>query len=310
MPTAQTQTQLLQSSESDIECDNLKLIKKISNSRFPIYTAYNASTGSYVALKIFKEEGERIENFFNNEARGFFLSHPNVISIVDAVRGQQLSNNDEVCNVSYIVMEHALCDFLSMIEFSEFTYDEKFVRTYFRQLVEGLKYLHSQGVYHMDLKHENLLLGQDYKLKICDFDVSYSTKDSKMMGDGTLGYRAPEVKEGKCERPDLSDIYSLGIVLFGMRMGHLPFTENPGCEIYTSLKEKPEDFWSFHQKSIKSNISDGFKEVFAMMVKSVPKERASILAIKKTSWYNGPVYSANESKAMMSKILGNKAKLL
>jgi len=75
--------------------------------------------------------------------------------------------------------------------------DKKLCRTFFHQLIDGIEYLHSQNLAHMDLKLENLVLGDDFKLKIIDFDLAISLTDEKndqYGGAGTKNYRAPEVR--------------------------------------------------------------------------------------------------------------------
>ena len=77
---------------------------------------------------------------------------------------------------------------------------KKLARTYFRQLIDGLEYLHSQGVRHLDLKLENLLIGDDYQLKIIDFDLSYMSGDTQILTRGSKFYRAPELRASQCRK--------------------------------------------------------------------------------------------------------------
>src|SRR5690606_5457236 len=127
---------------------------------------------------------------------------------------------------SYILMERALCDFFEVINSKVLTQDEKLVRTYFHQFVEGLEYLHSQGIAHLDLKPDNLLFGEDHKLKIADFDLSYICGDDSIRGKGTINFRAPEIKDYECKKPFAADIYSAGIILFALMFGYLPYDEH------------------------------------------------------------------------------------
>mmetsp|Transcript_11359 Transcript_11359/g.9772 ORF Transcript_11359/g.9772 Transcript_11359/m.9772 type:complete len:100 (-) Transcript_11359:543-842(-) len=90
-------------------------------------------------------------------------------------------------------------DLFDCMEKAQIHRDEKLVRTYFHQLIEGLEYLHTNKIAHLDLKCENLLLTKDYKLKIADFDCSRMEGDSHVRTLGTLNYRAPEIKSGNCK---------------------------------------------------------------------------------------------------------------
>lgn len=99
-------------------------------------------------------------------------------------------------------------------------------RTLFRQLIEGMDYLHSNGISHLDIKLDNLVLSDDGLLKIIDFDASHQ-KDSgkKIISRGTKVYRAPEIRSSECENGFAADIYSCGILLFCFVMGRYPYLE-------------------------------------------------------------------------------------
>eukprot|EP00330_Aristerostoma_sp_ATCC50986_P011220 CAMPEP_0114579802 /NCGR_PEP_ID=MMETSP0125-20121206/4161_1 /TAXON_ID=485358 ORGANISM="Aristerostoma sp., Strain ATCC 50986" /NCGR_SAMPLE_ID=MMETSP0125 /ASSEMBLY_ACC=CAM_ASM_000245 /LENGTH=141 /DNA_ID=CAMNT_0001770875 /DNA_START=319 /DNA_END=744 /DNA_ORIENTATION=+ len=129
---------------------------------------------------------------------------------------------------SIIYLEYApYDDFARLITDTSICADEVLIRTYFCQLIDGLEYIHSQDIAHMDIKAENLLIGTDMKLKICDFDFSVNLKDSKPYnGNGTPNYRAPEVRTGKVHDLKSADIYAAGIVLFTLRCGLMPYIED------------------------------------------------------------------------------------
>jgi len=71
---------------------------------------------------------------------------------------------------------------------------EIIARTYFHQLIEGLEFLHNQEITHTDIKPENLLIGEDFVLKIIDFERAKIRPSEKMPGRGTKNYRAPELR--------------------------------------------------------------------------------------------------------------------
>jgi len=128
---------------------------------------------------------------------------------------------------SLLLMEYApfgcLHDFLQS---DVCTMDETLTRTMFNQILNGLEYLHNTAkVAHLDLKPDNLLIGEDFKLKICDFDLSYKLgSDKKTLSKGTKEYRAPELREQKFASKDGSpnkafehkkcDVFAAGIILF------------------------------------------------------------------------------------------------
>eukprot|EP00330_Aristerostoma_sp_ATCC50986_P012058 CAMPEP_0114583374 /NCGR_PEP_ID=MMETSP0125-20121206/7120_1 /TAXON_ID=485358 ORGANISM="Aristerostoma sp., Strain ATCC 50986" /NCGR_SAMPLE_ID=MMETSP0125 /ASSEMBLY_ACC=CAM_ASM_000245 /LENGTH=138 /DNA_ID=CAMNT_0001776793 /DNA_START=372 /DNA_END=788 /DNA_ORIENTATION=+ len=128
--------------------------------------------------------------------------------------------------------------FIEILNSTPFSDDEKLVRTYFRQLIEGLEYLHNQNVAHCDLKLGNLLMGEQYKLKLLDFDGSYVKGDTKIYYLTTKNYRAPETIVKNCKDPYRADIYSAGIILFVMLMKKMPYDEDKfvdGVDMWSSM---------------------------------------------------------------------------
>ena len=98
----------------------------------------------------------------------------------------------------------------------------------FQQLINTLLYLHSQNITHRDIKIDNMLLDNNKNLKLVDFGLSTYYSDNELLNQpcGTVVYAAPEVLEGKEYHGMLADVWSSGIVLYGMLSGFLPFCDN------------------------------------------------------------------------------------
>jgi len=91
--------------------------------------------------------------------------------------------------------------------------------------LEGLEYLHSKGISHTDISPKHLLIGEDLKLKISNFERCCLGNSRNVEHSGTENCRGPEMKEGTASDPIATDIYSVGIILFLLRTGVHPYKE-------------------------------------------------------------------------------------
>jgi len=287
----------------------------ISNSRFPIFEAYDTKQQKALALKVFLHKNKGPSNSYKNEARFQETSHPHIVSIVKTQANIECFMKGKIVNVSTVSMELApYRDSAGLISTLQLYKSEKLIRTYFHQMIEGIEYLHSKGIYHMDIKCANLLLGEDFKLKVTDFALSYMNGDSCLRGTGTKNYRAPELLERAVTDHKNSDIYSAGIVLFAMMAGFMPYSEDKettGYELLELLKKQDGDFWKILKKLIPMKISFGkdFKKLFFGMINSNPEERMTIADIKKSKWYKGSIYSEKKLAKVMTERI-KKAELI
>jgi len=226
------------------DCDHLHFVDKLSDAKFPVYLISCSKTDTLYAIKLFYWENDEPSRYYNQELRFAEFAHSNIIKIIDHKEEQELFDTDlDSIKVSYILMEYAKHgDFFNALITRRIPFDEVMVRTYFRQLIEGMEALHSKEAAHLDLKLENLLIGDDFTLKITDFDLSYMSEDGQVVTKGTKNYRAPEIIEGSCTDPYAADIYSAGVILYLLKTGgKIAFTEADGL---ASLKERnPALFW-------------------------------------------------------------------
>ena len=275
------------------------------------YTSSHApAKNTQYALKVFDFQYDAPHDYYKNEARFCILNHPNVIKYVRTEEETTLPCENGEKRVSCIMMEYApYGDMFKFVKNFRDTLSEKLIRTYFRQLIEGIEYLHSQGVCHLDLKLENLLIGKDYQLKIGDFDMSYMSGDTKVITKGTRNYRAPELKGYRCKNGSAADIYSAGMILFTMKTGGIiAYQEDrlyEGVDLAKLLNEDSKQFFKKHseiQRKKESFFDNGFCKLFVSMVCEDPEKRITVKEIKKSKWYKGSVYSPKELKVYVEKL--------
>lgn len=287
--------------------DDLKIISPISQAKPYIFLAHSESQNKNYVLKTYQTDVPSSFHFYHNEARFSSISHPNIIQILNT-KTNSSSLDKRIQDCPFILMELApYGNFAELVGKGLISKDEKLVRTFFHQLIHGVEYLHLNNIAHMDLKLGNLLLGDDYLLKICDFEFSYKKDDSMIFGNGTKNFRSPEIREQRISG-DLrtSDIYSLGIILFTMITGGFPYDEEMkinGYDLFYLLLNNINEFWEGYNHCMKKStkLSDEFKELFEGIVKKDPKKRWTLNEIKSCRWYQMSTYSREELRAIMSK---------
>jgi len=304
---SRAQTKTSDSSESPTRTyQDLVFVKALSKVSAPVHLVYSNSDKTYYAMKVFPYKNDQPTNLFFTEVQLMNLRHPNIISILDYKEKQESIKDGKSTFYSYILMELApYGDFCDLVLNQKLPRDDVLIRTYFHQLIEGLEYMHSQGVAHLDLKLENLLLGEGYLLKIADFDAcQFINKGGSSPRKGTMNFRAPEVKSGRVLYPTSADVYSAGVILFALKSGMLPYREDKtinNYDMYKLLQSDVNAFWDAHNDSQDSLIhcDEDFQNLFVSMVNEDPLKRATIGQIKKSKWYAGPTYSKKELRAIM-----------
>lgn len=111
--------------------------------------------------------------------------------------------------------------------------DEKQSRIYFSQICNGVGYCHDHGVVHRDIKCENLLLDRNMNIKLIDFGFSRKITNNGFSDTfcGSFSYASPEILQGQPYQPKFSDIWAIGVVLFSMVFGKLPYDDSSHAKL-------------------------------------------------------------------------------
>jgi eukaryotic-like serine/threonine-protein kinase len=201
-----------------------------------VYKAYDEKTREKIALKLLKPEiaadEQAIERFGNELRFARKISHRNVCRMYDL--GEEKGTH-------FITMEYVPGENLKSIIRMMGPMSAGKTLHIARQVSEGLAEAHRLGVYHRDLKPQNIMIDREGSVRIMDFGIARSAKVKGLTGAGvvvgTPEYMAPEQFEGK-EADGRSDIYALGVILYEMVTGRLPFEGETFVSI--ALKQKTE----------------------------------------------------------------------
>lgn len=155
-------------------------------------------------------------------------------------------------------------------------FSEPVARYFMLQLLEGLDHCHNQGITHRDLKTDNLLLDENYDLKIADFGFAGSLRNSNGSGlhrshVGTRRYMAPEITTStKGYRGPPADLFAVGVLLFVMVTARFPFTQaDPAKEklFYAIQFADTQFFWRYHDHvSASSDLSPDLKDLITCLL--------------------------------------------
>lgn len=186
-----------------------------------VYKAHDNVENRTVAIKILKEEFVSNEEFirrFKNESKAIaVLSHPNIVKVYDVSFGDL---------IQYIVMEYI--DGITLKEFIERQGSLRWKdAVYFTiQILKGLQHAHDKGIVHRDVKPQNIMVLSDGTIKVADFGIArFARNEQRTITDKAIGsvhYISPEQARGE-KTDEKADIYSVGVMLYEMLTGQLPF---------------------------------------------------------------------------------------
>ncbi|MCH5300028.1 MAG: Stk1 family PASTA domain-containing Ser/Thr kinase [Ruminococcus sp.] len=194
-----------------------------------VYRCTDTIDDREVAVKILKDEYLNNEEFirrFKNESKAIaMLSHPNIVKVYDVSFGDM---------IQYIVMEYI--DGITLKEYIEMqgVLSWKEVVHFTTQILKALQHAHEKGIVHRDIKPQNIMLLQNGTIKVTDFGIArFSDKATRTMTEQAIGsvhYIAPEQARG-ASTDGKSDIYSVGVMLYEMLTGRLPFEADSAVSV-------------------------------------------------------------------------------
>ena len=219
--------------------DRYEILEKIGTGGMAeVFKGKDHKLNRFVAVKVLKDEFAEDKNFvrkFKEEAQAAAaLAHPNIVNVYDV--------GDEM-NINYIVME--LVEGITLK-----TYIEKKGRLTVKeatsiaiQVASGLEVAHNNRIVHRDIKPQNIIISREGKVKVTDFGIAKSVSSNTNTADtmGSVHYTSPEQARGGYSDAK-SDIYSLGIVMYEMVTGRVPFDGE--TTVVVAVKHLQEDIVS------------------------------------------------------------------
>src|SRR6056297_744328 len=249
--------------------DRYKIIKKLGKGGMAIvYEAEDLILDRKVAIKMLRSEHVSDKSFikkFHHEAKAVArLSHSNIVSIFDIGQDEELH---------YLVMEDIVGENLKDIieKKGQLALTEALDIT--NQILSALRTAHNNDIIHCDIKPHNILITPDKKVKVTDFGIAKAVSATTTMTDtimGSANYFSPEQAKGG-EIMAHSDLYSVGVVLYEMVTGEVPFkADSPISVALKHINEKP-----IKPTEINANINDKLENLIMKALSKDPEKRFS-----------------------------------
>ncbi|MBQ3531687.1 MAG: Stk1 family PASTA domain-containing Ser/Thr kinase [Oscillospiraceae bacterium] len=232
-----------------------------------VYKAYDSIDDRVVAVKILRDEhmeNDELLRRFRNESKAIaVLSHPNIVKVYD------VSFNEDI---QYIVMEH-----IDGITLKEYIEQQKVLRwkeaVHFTvQILRALQHAHDKGIVHRDIKPQNIMLLEDGTIKVADFGIAKFARASQHTvtdkAIGSVHYISPEQAKGEIS-DEKSDIYSVGVMLYEMTAGELPFDADTPVSV--ALKQIQSQ--AKRPRAINPDIPEGLEDITIRAMQKDPARR-------------------------------------
>ncbi|XP_030578274.1 hormonally up-regulated neu tumor-associated kinase homolog [Archocentrus centrarchus] len=283
LPSLKVPRELLRSFPHSKRVGSYLVGKMINKGSFAkVMEGLHIGTGEKVAIKVIDKKKARQDSYvlknMKREPRIHqMVRHPHIVVLLETL---------ETENSYYMVME--LCaggDLMDRI-CERKRLEEREVRRYTRQILSAVEHLHKHGIVHRDLKIENFLLDEHNNIKIVDFGLSNTLKADSLSLEllstqcGSPAYAAPELLAHRKYGPKV-DVWSVGVSMFAMLTGTLPFTVEP-----FNIKHLHQKMVNGEIGSIPSDISKGAVSFVLSLLEPDPAKRPGVRAAMEERWIN------------------------
>ncbi|CAI5683239.1 hormonally up-regulated neu tumor-associated kinase homolog A isoform X1 [Oreochromis niloticus] len=283
LPSLKVPRELLRSFPHSKRVGSYLVGKMINKGSFAkVMEGLHISTGEKVAIKVIDKKKARQDSYVQKNMKREprihqMVRHPHIVVLLETL---------ETENSYYMVME--LCaggDLMDRI-CERKRLEEREVRRYTRQILSAVEHLHKHGIVHRDLKIENFLLDEHNNIKIVDFGLSNTLKADSLSLEllstqcGSPAYAAPELLAHRKYGPKV-DVWSVGVSMFAMLTGTLPFTVEP-----FNIKQLHQKMVNGEISSIPSDISKGAVSFVLSLLEPDPAKRPSVRAAMEERWIN------------------------
>jgi len=236
--------------------------------------AVHSETGKQVAVKIVHYNSAKSKKQLEREIAIISrLQHPNIVQLHEVFK-----NNDQI----YLILEYVGGGELFDYIMGRGRINEKMARKFFRQMVSAVGFCHKNGICHRDLKPENLILDEEGNVKINDFGLSNFFTPGSLLSSfcGSPVYAAPEIMAEKFYHGPAADIWSLGIVLYAMVVGQLPWKlDERGI-----IRDVNDLICAKFTIPPSAAISKDCEDLIRRMVRADPSDRLSMEEVARHPW--------------------------
>ncbi|KAG7244306.1 hypothetical protein INR49_004446 [Caranx melampygus] len=283
LPSLKVPRELLRSFPHSKRVGSYLVGKMINKGSFAkVMEGLHIGTGEKVAIKVIDKKKARQDSYvlknMKREPRIHqMVRHPHIVVLLETL---------ETENSYYMAME--LCaggDLMDRI-CERKRLEEREVRRYTRQILSAVEHLHKHGIVHRDLKIENFLLDEHNNIKIVDFGLSNTLKAESLSLEllntqcGSPAYAAPELLAHRKYGPKV-DVWSVGVSMFAMLTGTLPFTVEP-----FNIKQLHQKMVNGEISSIPNDVSKGAVSFVLSLLEPDPAKRPSVRAAMEERWIN------------------------